>query len=63
MAGERKQILITQVKSAIGEPRRVKETLRALGIKHHQQTVEQADSPAIRGMIASIHHLVTIEEA
>lgn len=58
-----KRLKIRQVKSAIGEPERVKATLRALGIKGHQRSVEQGDSPAIRGMVDKIRHLVTVEEA
>ena len=57
------KIVIHQVKSAIGEPRRVKDTLRALGLKHHQQSVEKEDNPAIRGMIERVHHLLKVEEA
>lgn len=57
------RIVITQVKSAIGSPRRVKDTLRALGIKGHQKSAEQTDGPAIRGMIARVNHLVTVEDA
>ena len=57
------RLKIRQTKSAIGEPARIKATLRALGLKGHQRAVEQQDSPAIRGMIRKVHHLVTIEEA
>lgn len=60
MAGK---IVIHQVRSAIGEPERVKGTLRALGLKRHQQSVEKEDNPAIRGMIQRVHHLVKVEEA
>lgn len=56
-------IRIRQVKSGIGEPGRVKDTLKALGFKRHQQTVEKEDNPAIRGMIRRVHHLVEVEEA
>ena len=55
-------LVIRQTKSAIGQPRRVKDTLAALGLKGHQKSVEQKDDPAIRGMIAKVHHPVTIEE-
>ena len=58
-----KRIRITQVKSAIGAPGRIKATLRALGIKGHQRSVEQGDGPAIRGMIRKVRHLVAVEEA
>lgn len=59
----RSKIRITQVRSAIGAPRRVKETLRALGLKGHQRSADQADTPAIRGMLAQVGHLVRVEEA
>jgi large subunit ribosomal protein L30 len=58
-----KRIRITQVKSGIGSPSRIQATLRALGLKGHQRSVEQSDGPAIRGMIAKVRHLVTVEDA
>ena len=61
-ATKTKRIRITQVKSEIGAPGRIKATLRALGIKGHQRSVEQGDGPAIRGMIRKIHHLVAVED-
>jgi large subunit ribosomal protein L30 len=57
-----RRIRIRQTKSAIGEPARIRATLRALGLKGHQQSAEQQDTPALRGMIRKVHHLVTIEE-
>lgn len=56
-------IRITQVKSGIGESDRVQATLRALGFKRHQQTVEHPDNPAIRGMVVHVGHLVKVEES
>jgi len=53
---------ITQVRSGIGRPAVHRATLRALGLRHHQQTIEQADSPAIRGMLFQVRHLVRVEE-
>lgn len=53
---------ITQVRSAIGLPKDQKATIRALGIKRMHQTVEQADTPAIRGMVFKVKHLVKVEE-
>ncbi|HUO99916.1 MAG TPA: 50S ribosomal protein L30 [Gemmatimonadota bacterium] len=63
MAAKARRIVITQIRSAIGQPQRIRDTLRALGIRRHQQSIERTDGPAIRGMIASVHHLVTVEEA
>jgi len=63
MAKRKGTIRITQVKSGIGEPGRVQATLRALGFRRHQQTVEKPDNEAIRGMISRVGHLVSVEEA
>jgi large subunit ribosomal protein L30 len=54
--------MITLVRSPIGYSERQKRTVRALGLRRLQQTVEQADTPVIRGMIAKVSHLVTVEE-
>jgi len=56
-------IKLTLVKSPIGYQLRQKRTVRALGLRKVHQTVEVADSPAIRGMIAKIPHLLKVEEA
>jgi len=58
-----KTLKITQVRSAIGLPKDQKATVRALGLKRMNDTVEQADTPAIRGMIFKVKHLVEVEEA
>jgi large subunit ribosomal protein L30 len=57
-----KTLRITQVRSGIGLPRDQRATVRALGIKRMHDTVEQADSPAVRGMIFKVKHLVKVEE-
>lgn len=62
MAAE-KMIKITQVRSAIGLPKDQKATVRALGLKRMNDTVEQADTPVIRGMIFKVKHLVRVDEA
>ena len=56
-------IRLTLIKSPIGYELRQKRTVRALGLRKIRQTVEVADSPAIRGMIAKIPHLLKVEEA
>ena len=56
------KIRITQSRSEIGQPRRMRETLRALGLKGYQKSAEQPDNPAIRGLISKVRHLVTVEE-
>ena len=56
-----KKIKITQIKSAIGYRHQVKDTLKALGIKKLNSSVIKVVSPAIKGMITSINHLVKVE--
>ncbi len=57
-----KVLKITLVKSGIGYSKVHKATLRALGFHRLHQTVEQVDSPALRGMLRQVNHLVRIEE-
>jgi large subunit ribosomal protein L30 len=60
---EKKTMLrITLVKSAIGFPEPQKRTVRALGLHRMHQTVEHEDTPAMRGMLNSVIHLLQIEE-
>ena len=53
---------ITQVKSIIGSRDDQRATVRSLGLKRIRHTVTQPDRPEIRGMIAKVSHLVTVEE-
>jgi large subunit ribosomal protein L30 len=57
-----KKLRITLVKSAIGYSTRHKATIRALGLRKMNQTVEHVDSPVVRGMLSKVNHLVRIEE-
>ena len=52
----------TQVKSTIGTKPKQRGTIRALGLKRINHTVELPDRPEIRGMIARVPHLVAVEE-
>ncbi|HXG42727.1 MAG TPA: 50S ribosomal protein L30 [Dehalococcoidia bacterium] len=56
------RLRITWRKSAIGYRRDQKETIRALGLKRLGHTVEHEDTPAIRGMVFKVRHLLTVEE-
>jgi large subunit ribosomal protein L30 len=47
----------------IGEKQAARDTLRALGLRRTQQQVVREDSPAVRGMIARVAHLVEVEDA
>jgi large subunit ribosomal protein L30 len=57
-----KKIKITQIKAAIGYPQNQKITIRTLGLRRLHQQVEHYDTPAIKGMIATVRHLVKVEE-
>ena len=58
--GKSSVLRITLTKSPIGYSLRQKRTVRALGLKRLNQTVEKADTPVVRGMIAKVSHLVTV---
>jgi len=60
MAGKNR-IRIRQVKSGIGYAKDQKATLRGLGFRRLNQVVELEDTPAVRGMINKVTHLVRIE--
>jgi large subunit ribosomal protein L30 len=55
-------IRVTLVKSPIGFTKDQKATVRALGLHRLHQTVEHKDTPAVRGMLTKIVHLLKIEE-
>jgi large subunit ribosomal protein L30 len=57
-----KMLYITLVKSPIGYSKRHKETIRALGLRRMHQTVGQVDTPALRGMLLKVNHLVEVAE-
>ncbi len=57
------KVRITQTRSAIGKPKRQKETIKALGIKRMNVGVEHEATPQILGMIRKVNHLVKVEEA
>lgn len=57
-----RQIRITQVRSALGRQKIQQRMLDALGIKRHQQSVVHDDTPAIRGIIAKLDHLLKVTE-
>jgi large subunit ribosomal protein L30 len=53
---------IRQVRSPIGRPRKQREVLRSLGLRRIRHEVEREDTPAVRGMVIKISHLVEIVE-
>ena len=54
---------IRQMRSGSGHPARLRRTLAALGLKHHQDIVVHADHPALRGMLYQVRHLVRVTPA
>ena len=62
MEAERK-IMITLKRSGIGKPQRQRDTLRGLGLTKLHKTVVLKDTPAIRGMVAKVIHLVDVKRA
>jgi len=56
-----KEAKLRLVRSPIGYSKRQKATVRALGLKRLGDSVEQEDTPAIRGMIEKVKHLVEVE--
>jgi len=57
-----KTLRVTLVRSSIGYTKDQKATVKALGLRRMHQTVEHKDSPALRGMLNKIIHLLKIEE-
>lgn len=57
------RVRVKQIRSEIGHPETMRRTLRSLGLRHHQQTVELANSPSIQGMLYKVRHLVEVTPA
>jgi len=60
-AGETR-LHVTQVRSAIGSKPKHRGTLRALGLRGIGQSNDLPDRPEIRGMLARVPHLISVEE-
>jgi large subunit ribosomal protein L30 len=52
---------IKWVRSFIGCPRGMRETIRGLGFRRMNQVIERPDNAETRGMIAKVHHLIEVE--
>lgn len=55
------KIRVTQIRSGIGRPKRQRLTLKGLGLRRMNHTVELKDTPAIRGMVTKVQHLLKVE--
>ena len=56
------EVKVTLVKSAIGQPEKMKGCLLGMGLTKREKTVVLKDTPEIRGMINKVAHLVRVEE-
>ena len=54
------KVRIEQVRSEIGHPARMRRTLQSIGLRHHQDVVTKQDSPALRGQLKQVRHLVKV---
>ncbi len=57
------KLRVRQVRSGIGRPAVHRRTLTALGLRHHQDVIVVNDTPAIRGMLYQVRHLVEVSPA
>ena len=53
-------VRIKQVRSGIGHTWRMRQTLTAMGLRHHQDVIIVKDSPSLRGQIKRVRHLVVV---
>jgi large subunit ribosomal protein L30 len=56
-------LAVKQIRSEIGHPETMRRTLRALGLRHHQQVVHVRNTASIRGMLTKVRHLVEVSPA
>ncbi len=56
------KLKITWMKSNIGGPHKLMDTIRGLGLRRLHHTVIRSDRPEIRGMVKKVIHLVRVEE-
>ena len=56
------KVKITQVKSIIDRSKRQKDTVKALGLRKINHSVEKELNPQIQGMINKVNHLIKVEE-
>ena len=54
------KVQIKQIRSGIGHTARMRATLRAIGLKHHQDVVVQEITPGLRGQLKQVRHLVEV---
>ncbi len=63
MSATKKTVTVTQTGSPIGRPKDQRATLKGLGLNKINRSRELEDTPAVRGMINKVAHLIRVEEA
>jgi large subunit ribosomal protein L30 len=61
-SADTKRVKVTLVKSTIGFDRKQAKVVESMGLRRVNHTIEVADTPAMRGMIHKVRHLVTVAE-
>ncbi|MFI4987700.1 MAG: 50S ribosomal protein L30 [Alphaproteobacteria bacterium] len=61
MAGKKKTVTVTQIKSPIGRQSYQRATLIGLGLNKMHRTVELEDTDSVRGMIKRVRHLLKVD--
>ena len=56
-------LAVKQIRSEIGHSETMRRTLRALGLRHHQQTVQVKNTASARGMLYKVRHLIEVSPA
>jgi large subunit ribosomal protein L30 len=56
-------LAVKQIRSEIGHSETMRRTLRALGLRHHQQTVQIKNTASARGMLYKVRHLIEVSPA
>jgi large subunit ribosomal protein L30 len=53
-------LAVKQIRSEIGHSETMRRTLRALGLRHHQQVVQVPNNASVRGMLVKVRHLIEV---
>jgi len=62
MTETKKRIRVTQIRSGIGFDRKQSLALKGLGLRRIRHTVDVVDTPAVRGLLLKVRHLVSVDE-
>lgn len=58
--GEAKRLRVKQIRSGIGHAETMNRTLKSIGLRHHQATVEVDNTATMRGMLTKVRHLIEV---